>query len=86
MENMEKALWDQIKAKLIEEVQEEVDGWVSDLGSMVGQASAHDCMVMIHWVLMNLVSQANLKSVAIIKEQLVVMLMKKEGDEEPVKD
>ena len=43
-------------------------------------------MVMIHWVLMNLVSQANLKSVAIIEEQLVVMLMKKEGDEDPVKD
>ena len=36
MENMEKALWDQIKVKRIEEVEEEVDGWVSDLGSMAG--------------------------------------------------
>ena len=43
-------------------------------------------MVMIHWVLMNLVSQMNLKSTAIIEEKVAVMLVKKEGDEEPVKD
>ena len=48
MENMEKALWDQVKAKPIEEVREEVDGRVSDPGSTVGRVSSHDHMVMIY--------------------------------------
>ena len=48
MENMEKALWEQVKAKPIEEVREEVDGWVSNPGSTAGQALAHDHMVMIY--------------------------------------
>ena len=85
MENMEKALWDQVKVKPIEEVQEEVDGWVSDPGSTAGRALAYDRMVMIYWVLMNLVSQVNLKSMAIIEGKMAVMLAKKEGDEDLVK-
>ena len=40
----------------IEEVHEEVDGWVSDPGSTAGRALAHDHLVMIYWVLMNLVT------------------------------
>ena len=48
MENMEKALWDQVKVKPIEEVREELDGRVSDPGSTVGRVSSHDHMVMIY--------------------------------------
>ena len=56
MENMEKALWEQVKSKPIEEVREEVDGWVFDPESTARRASVHDRLVMIYWVLMNLVS------------------------------
>ena len=62
-----------------------MDGWVFDPGSTAGRASAHDHPVMIYWVLMNLVSQVNIKSVAIIGEQLEAILAKREGDEEPVR-
>ena len=48
MENVEKSLWDQVKAMPIEEVHEEVDGWISDLGSTVGCVSSHNRLVMIY--------------------------------------
>ena len=56
MENMEKALWDQVKSIPIAEVREEVDGWISDSGSTMVRASSDDMLVMIYWVLMNLVT------------------------------
>ena len=41
---------------LIKEVHEEVEGWISDLGSTMRRASAHNRLVMIYWVLVNLVT------------------------------
>ena len=69
----------------IEEVREEVDGWISDLGSTAGRASVHDRLVMIYWVLMNLVTYSNLSAAAKVEEKLAEMMAKKEGDEDPIK-
>ena len=56
MENVGKTIWDQVKSMQIEEVHEEGDRWISDPGSTIGRALAHDRLVMIYWVLMNLVT------------------------------
>ena len=85
IENVEKVLWDQVKAMPIEEVREEVDSWISDTGSTVGRVSTHDRLVMIYWVLMNLVTEVNLCAMAIMEDKMTKMLAKKEGDEEPIK-
>ena len=63
----------------IETVWEEVEGWITDPGSTAGRVSAHDHLVMLYWVLMNLVTHAAMN----IEEKVEEMMEKKEGDSEP---
>ena len=79
IEGIEKALWEQVSSMPIDMVREEVEGWIVDPGSMVGRASAHDCLVMLYWVLMNLVTHVAMN----IEAKMEEMLAKKEGDLEP---
>ena len=78
-EGIEKALWEQVSSMPIETVWEEVEGWIIDPGSTTGRASTHDCLVMLYWVLMNLVTHVAMNIEAKVKE----MLEKKEGGLEP---
>ena len=64
----------------IEEVRLEVEEWVVDPGSTTGRALAHDLLIMIYWVIMNMVTQATIKVEATKAEAKA----KAEGDDVPV--
>ena len=81
MEGIEKDLWEQVSLMPIETVWEEVEGWITDLGSTVRRDSAHDHLVMLYWVLMNLVTHLAMNIEAKVEE----IMEKKEGDSDPSK-
>ena len=79
MEGVEKVLWEQVKSMPIEGVQEEVKGWVVDSGMMAGRASAHDRLVMLYWVIMNLVTHSALNVEAKLEEKMEDVAKKRRG-------
>ena len=64
----------------IEEVRLEVEEWVVDPGSTTGRASAHDWLIMIYWVIMNMVTQETIK----VEGMKAEAEAKAEGDDVPV--
>ena len=68
MEGIEKALWEKVSSMPIEMVQEEVEGWITNLGSTTGRASTHDHLVILYWVLMNLVTHVAINLEAKVEE------------------
>ena len=80
-EGVEKVLWEKVKSMPIEDVREEVEGWFADPGSTASKASAHNRLVMLYWVMMNLVTHSTIN----IEAKMEEVAAKKEGDMEPVK-
>ena len=57
---MKKELWEQVKSMPIEEVRQEVEDWVVDPGTTARRESAHNRMIMLYYIIMNLVMHSML--------------------------
>ena len=66
----------------IEVVREEFEGWVADPGTTAGRASAHDRLVMLYWVIMNLATHSDLNVEAKMEVNMEEVAAKKDGDVE----
>ena len=54
IEAIEKELWEKAKDASMDEIREEVEEWVMDLGTTTGKASSYERLMMLYWVMKNL--------------------------------
>ena len=58
---IKKELWEKVKATPMDEIREEVEEWVLDLGTTAGRASSYDQMMMVYWVMKNLMAHVTME-------------------------